>query len=359
MGSMAKETRTVKEVSVIGLFCTGKNVSDGQSIKTRIVTRELEKAWGEENVGRIDTWGWKKHPLKLFRNCLRALRDSRNVIFMTDAGGIRVFPWLLLWGNVLYGHRLHYVVVGGWLPEFLKTHPFPSACLKKFDTILGETTVMQEALREMGFTNVRRMPNFKDLTPLQEAQLVVHREEPYPFCTFSRVMRKKGIEDAVEAVRSVNGKFGRTVCTLDIYGAVDPGETEWFAELSAGFPPEVRYRGVVPFDRSVEVVKEYFALLFPTFYPSEGIPGTILDAYAAGVPVIASRWSGFRDVVEEGVTGIGYPYLRNDLLKDVMEEVIRKPGRILNMKKNCLKKAESFDPEQVMRILLEALDERI
>ena len=55
----------MKKVTVIGLFCTGKEVSDGQSIKTRIVTQELEKVFGTENVRRIDTHGWKKAPLKL------------------------------------------------------------------------------------------------------------------------------------------------------------------------------------------------------------------------------------------------------------------------------------------------------
>ena len=84
------------KVSVIGLFCTGREVSDGQSIKTRIITEELEKALGAQNVHRIDTYGWKKHPVRLFSNSIRAVLQSENVIFMTDAGGIKIFPWLLL-----------------------------------------------------------------------------------------------------------------------------------------------------------------------------------------------------------------------------------------------------------------------
>lgn len=345
----------MKKASVIGLFCTGIDVSDGQSIKTRIVTRELEKAYGEDRIRRIDTYGWKKHPARLFLHSAAAVRDSEHVIFLTDSGGIRVFPWLLGFANMFYRRRIHYVVIGGWLAEYLKNHPLLAKCLKKLHRIYPETSSMEEALQDMGFANVRRMPNFKNLKPLEEP-LPVIREEPYPFCTFSRVMREKGIEDAVKAVRAVNEAFGRPVCTLDIYGSVDPLEKDWFAELSAGFPEEVRYCGVVPFEKSVEVVKNYFALLFPTFYPSEGIPGTILDACAAGVPVIASRWSGFRDVVEEGITGIGYPYLHNELLPDLMKQVIAKPEILLDMKKHCLRKAESFQPEHVIRILLQELE---
>ena len=56
----------MKKISVIGLFVTGKQVFDGQSIKTKIVTEELERVYGSENVSRVDTYGWKKNPLKLF-----------------------------------------------------------------------------------------------------------------------------------------------------------------------------------------------------------------------------------------------------------------------------------------------------
>ena len=352
---MLKMRKAVRKASVIGLFCTGQAVSDGQSIKTRIFTGELEKAYGTETISRIDTFGWKHHPFRLLRNCLSAVRDSEHVIFMTDAGGIKVFPWVLLGANAIYRRRIHYVVIGGWLGEYLKTHRVLAGCLKRLHRIYPETSRMVEALRELGFSNVRRMPNCKDLMPLTEEQLVLP-EAPYPFCTFSRVMREKGIADAVEAVRAVNERFGKTVCTLDIYGAVDPLEKDWFAALSADFPPEVRYCGVVPFEKSVEIVKHYFALLFPTFYPSEGIPGTVLDAYAAGVPVIASRWSGFPDIIREGETGMGYPYLHNELLIPVLEEVITKPELLLDMKKNCLKAAESFRPENVVRILRKEMD---
>jgi hypothetical protein len=54
------------------------------------------------------------------------------------------------------------------------------------------------------------------------------------------------------------------------------------------------------------VLKDYFALLFPTHFYTEGIPGTVIDAYAAGIPVISAKWESYSDVIDEGVTGIGY-----------------------------------------------------
>lgn len=345
----------MKRVSVIGLFCEGKEVSDGQSVKTRIVTQELEKALGSDNVRRIDTYGWKKNPIKLLVNCVLSVWSSSNVVFLTDEGGIKVFPWLLCCANLFHKSRLHYVVIGGWLVSFLEKHALLTSCLKKMDYIFAETSEMQKGLNALGFMNVCFMPNFKSLTPLKEEQLVYSLEEPYRFCTFSRVMREKGIEDAVNAINRVNTRFGRTVCSLDVYGSIDPDQVEWFSAISADFPPEIRYCGVAPFDKSVETIKKYFALLFPTFYPKEGIPGTIIDAYAAGVPVIASRWSGFCDIIDDGCTGIGYPWMQNEDLENIITSIIYEPHLFLEMKKNCLRKAQDFIPETVVGTLIKRL----
>lgn len=345
----------MKKVSVIGLFCDGIDVADGQSIKTRIVADELERAFGHDQVARIDTYKWKNSPFELFSKCISAVHNSSNVIFMTDEGGIKVFPWLLLGANIPRKCALHYIVIGGWLVNFLKEHPFYANCLRKFDCIFAETTPMRYGLEQLDFKNVALLPNFKNLSPLREDQLVYNDCEPYRFCTFSRVIREKGIEDAVNAVKSVNAQYGRCVCTLDIFGMVDENEREWFEKLSANFTEEIRYCGTVSYQQSVQVLKDYFALLFPTFFPKEGIPGTVIDAYSAGLPVIASKWSSFEDIIDDGITGIGYPYLKNELLTQIITDVVSHPERILKMKNTCLEKAEYYLPDRGMRVLLDRL----
>ena len=283
------------------------------------------------------------------------VQTSENVIFMTDEGGIKVFPWLLLGANVLGKCRLHYIVIGGWLVHYLRRHGFIRACLKRYAGIYVETTIMKRELEKMGFRNIVLMPNFKPLSPLVPEQLPMCYDEPLRFCTFSRVMREKGIDDAVEAIRAVNSHFGRTVCTLDIYGQVDSEQKAWFVELRNSFPPEVRYGGVVDYCGSVEILKDYAALLFPTEFFTEGVPGTIIDAYAAGVPVIASRWESFADVIEDGATGVGYPFGQAEALKEILLSLVDDPRKLVDMKEACLKKAYAYQPEQVMDVLFQHL----
>ena len=342
----------MKKVSVIGLFCNGIDVADGQSIKTRIVADELERALGRDQVARIDTYGWKKHPFRLFQRCASAVIDSYNVVFLTDAGGVKVFPWLLSCLNIFTRRSIHYLVVGGWLVRYIRNHPILGFFMKRLNGVYVETTALKEGLEDLGFENLHLMPNFKRLNLIQEAQLACPTVEPFRFCTFSRVMREKGIETAISAVQKVNETYGRTICTLDIFGQVDPNQTQWFEQLTSSFPEYVRYCGVVPYDNSVETIKGYFALLFPTEFFTEGIPGTIIDAYAAGVPVIASKWESFADIIDDEITGIGYSFDYSELLSEVLFDVIEKPEIIYKMKNNCLEKARKYLPEKVIEILL-------
>ena len=91
---------------------------------------------------------------------------------------------------------------------------------------------MKNELLNLGFKNVSVVPNFKELTVIGESDLVYGNETPYRLCTFSRVMKEKGIETAIDAVRSVNSELGYKAFSLDIYGQVDPEQTEWFKGLA-------------------------------------------------------------------------------------------------------------------------------
>ena len=199
------------------------------------------------------------------------------------------------------------------------------------------------------------MPNCKRLNVLRSEELVYNTEEPFKLCTFSRVTEKKGIGDAVEAVRQINEENGRTVYTLDIYGQVDDGQEEWFENLKKTFPEYVHYCGLIPFDKSVDVLKNYFALLFPTKFYTEGIPGTIIDAYAAGVPIISSRWENFDDIIDDGVTGIGYDFDDKYGLINCLLKISNGADWWNGLKINCLKSYENYSPENVIKVLVQHL----
>ena len=117
------------------------------------------------------------------------------------------------------------------------------------------------------------------------------------------------------------------------------------------WPHYIRYAGTADSDKSVQILKDYFVLLFPTRFFTEGIPGTIIDAYAAGVPVIASRWESFSDIVKENVTGTGYPFEDVAELTECLKAAAENPQVYSDMKTACLSAAYGYTPKTICDIM--------
>lgn len=183
----------MKKVCVIGHFGFGKEMLNGQTVKTKTVTAELEKHYGEDQVAKIDTHGGLRVLPKVIILMLRGFAKCENIIIFPAHNGVRVFAPLCAFHNQFYHRKLHYVVIGGWLPELTKGNAVLRSALKKLNYIYVETSTMKRSLEKQGFKNVVILPNFKDLRILPESELVYPQGEPYRLCTFSRVMKEKKI----------------------------------------------------------------------------------------------------------------------------------------------------------------------
>ncbi len=347
----------MKTIAICGHFGANQNLLNGQTIKTKTLRDGLKK-YSDYKIVEIDTYGWKRKPVSLFKNIDCAFKECDSVIMLPAHNGVKIFAPLFLYFKKKYRKKIFYDVIGGWLPEFLKDRPKLSKILKKFDGIWVETNVMKNTLENQGFYNVCVVPNFKDLEILSEDELIYPTDKPYKLCTFSRVMKEKGIEDAVNVVKFVNEKFGNTVYTLDIYGQVDSNQTEWFENLKQSFPDYIRYGGMVPFNKSTEVLKEYFALLFPTYYEGEGFAGTLIDAMAAGIPVIATDWRYNGEIITDDI-GFAYPTKNQEEFKNILLKIADNPQIITDMKKNCVEKAKNYQIYENIKILKDKIDGHI
>ncbi len=338
----------MKKICVIGHFGFGKELLNGQTIKTKIITNELQNQLGKQEVSMIDIAGGKKKLLKLFFKTGAAMKKNKNIVIMPVENGLMFFTPVLTFWNLIFHRSLQYIVIGGWLPKFISDKKWLQCMLKAFDHIEVETNTMKKALEKMGFQNVSVMPNCKELKILTEDELVYQYNKPLPICTFSRVMKEKGIEDIIRVVKEINEERNSIEFSLDIYGQIDRGYVERFEKIKKEFPLYINYKGEVPYSKSVGVLKNYYALVFPTNFFTEGIPGTIIDAYAAGIPVISSRWESFSDVVDEGIVGKGFEFGYPHELKKILQGLADAPEELLKMKLSCIKKAENFTVQKVV-----------
>ncbi|MBE6326051.1 MAG: glycosyltransferase [Bacteroidales bacterium] len=337
------------KVSIIGYLAKQKPLFDGQTVKTKQLASVLHSHLSSDDIGELDMQGMRRSPVVFFWNFFKICRNSKNVIILPAYGALLLFPLLCL---LFRGSetKLFYDVIGGWLPGYVEKHSYLKFLLKKFDGIWVETTVMKKALEEKGFENLTIVPNFKNLTILNKEDLNKKVSAPIRLCIFSRIMEQKGIDDAVNSVMEVNAE--EQMFSLDIYGQIDPSYLEHFTLLQKKFPKYIRYCGCVDASKSTEILREYDALLFPTRFPTEGLPGTLIDGYSAGLPVISARWQSFSDFVDEGKTGIGYAQFDYNELVRTLRVVKENPSMLINMKEMCLEKAREYSADTVSHQIL-------
>ena len=343
-------------ITIIGHFAFGHKCYDGQTIKTHNVYGVLKESIGGDSILTIDTFGRIKFLLKLPFLVIFALYSSKNIIILPAQRGIKIISPLLLFFNIFFKRKIHYVVIGGWLPKMVTHSKFIKYFVRSFDVIYVETNKMKEELQFLFINNVVVMPNFKKI-PIRKFDDIQCQKfcEPYSLCTFSRVSQEKGIEVAINAVKFANKRLGRTVFILDIYGQIEKKES-WFEPLMSQQPDYIRYRGIIESTKSVDILSHYFMLLFPTYYDGEGFAGTLVDAMSAGLPIIATDWHNNGEIIVHGKNGFLVPIKDYESIASILLDVILDVEGMLYIRKNCIEDAMRYLPQNVIQILIKQLD---
>ena len=344
-----------KTISIIGHFGGKENILDGQTIKTKILYEELSNAT-DWKILKVDTYYKSHNPIKLIFDTLKCLLCTKNIIVLLSGNGMKFyFPILSFFANKFH-KNIYHDVIGGNLDLYVSKYPEFKNYLNSFQVNWVETEGMKKKLIDQEINNCEVMPNFKRLSIANTDFNEMHFTEPYRFCIFSRVMKEKGVEDAIEAIETINKEVGRNICTLDIYGRIDDGYVERFEELLTTVSKAIQYKGMVPYDKSVEAIKDYYALLFPTYWKGEGFPGTIVDAFSAGLPVIATDWNCNSEIVTNKVNGILYPNEDIENLKDAIICIIKNNCEMIAIKKQCIKTAKKYQPDMYVKRIVERIE---
>lgn len=345
----------MNKITIIGHFGGGTNRLDGQTIKTKTLFSNL-KQYTNWKIYIVDTYYLKNNPLRLILESAKYLIISKNIIVMLSVNGMRFYFPILYVLAKLFRKNVYHDVIGGNLAKYAREFKGFKKYLASFRYNWVETESIQNELISLGLTNCIVVPNFKNIVPLETFELVDHEGETFHFCTFSRVMKEKGIEDAVEAVNAINEKAGKVICLLDIFGEIDSGYKDRFLSLMSK-QINAQYCGTVPFDHSIEAICGYDALLFPSYWKGEGFPGTFIDALSSGVPIIASDWNFNKEIVKDGITGLIYPGKYVENLKDAIRWLMDNREKLREMKRNCLGEAKYYNASTQIRRIIEMIEQ--
>lgn len=121
-----------------------------------------------------------------------------------------------------------------------------------------------------------------------------------------RLVEKKGVEYALRAMALARERGVRLRCTI-----VGDGPLRGMLEAVAdqlGLNRIVLFAGWRNQDEVASIMRDHHVLLAPSVTDrngdQEGIPVTLMEAMATGMPVISSRHSGIPELVQDGVSGL-------------------------------------------------------
>ncbi len=343
----------MSKIAIIGHFGGKENITDGQTVKTKTLYEELAKntKW---QIKTIDTYYKKTKPIQLLLQVIYTLVSTKKIIVLLSGNGMKFFFPLFFVFSKTHRTEVYHDVIGGNLDDYIVQNKRFVKYLNSFKKNWVETESLKKRVEACGVTNCEVIPNFKRLRLAEIKSFEKQTGPPFRFCTFSRVMKEKGIEEAVKAVESINYGKNTTICTLDIYGLIDVGYKEEFYQLLARSSDAIRYCGIVDYNKSVDTIERYYALLFPTTWSGEGFPGTIIDSFSAGLPVIATDWNSNGELISNMNNGIIYPNLEMNSLTECIKWIITHPTERQEMSKKCIQCAEQYCPDiYIKRIIKE------
>ncbi|MDT8420831.1 MAG: glycosyltransferase family 4 protein [Desulfuromonadales bacterium] len=207
--------------------------------------------------------------------------------------------------------------------------------IKHSDINLFETRALVEMSLDDGSRKSLWYSNSRDLSqyPLQ---LPTREGSCRKFVYLGHIKREKGILEIIEAAKDLPEDV-----VVDIYGPFVGDLTE---SIFAGHK-HIHYCGVLPPDMVARKLCEYDALLLPTFYPGEGYPGAVIEAYLTGTPVICSDWQALPEIVDTS-SGILVPPRDSESLRKAMVNLVENFHQYSRLREGAWQKREFFSSAQ-------------
>jgi len=162
-----------------------------------------------------------------------------------------------------------------------------------------------------------------------------------------RLQLDKGLVEFVEAARQIKAR--RSDIEFVMVGAPDPGNKRSVSEATLG---QWKSEGNVVFTGRREDVPNVMAMAntvaAPTFY-REGLPRTLLEAAATGLPLIGTDMPGVREAINNGTNGILIPTRDANALAMAVEELADDPEKVERYGQVSLDRAiNEFDHRRVI-----------
>ena len=266
--------------------------------------------------------------MKIFR---RRRADLMHIYF--GHTGVHLLPFIKGWGKpcVVSFHgadvmpREQQPEYEGQLRELLRVAPL----------VLARSLSLAERLRELGCPPEKIRLNRTGI-PLEDYPLRDRRTPEggeWHFVQACRLIPKKGIATALRAFAGFHREYPRARFSLAGEGPIKREIEELARQL--GIAGAVELRGFLDQSDLARLYGEAHFFVHPSEMTAdqnqEGVPNSMLEAMATGLPVLATYHGGIPEAVESGRTGLLVPERDDAGLLRAMLELAADPERAFAM----------------------------
>lgn len=216
-------------------------------------------------------------------------------------------------------------------------------------TVLKCDVIFLETLAQVEYLSTvcgKRCEWYSNSRPAWQSNSSPHKKDVNPpiKCVYiGHVMPEKGVNEMVDVIEKLDGNV-----FVDIYGPLKGGMDEnYFSDLRYS-----KYKGVLSPEKVLETLSEYELLIMPSGIKTEGYPGVIIEAYMAGLAVIASDIGAIPEMVDSTTGLLIRPRSKEDL-KAHLSYLIDKPYELNKLQLGAKQKSKEFYSEKWATIYID------
>lgn len=320
-----------------GAVATRTLLDSGIAGRFRLVHLDTTDRRGMDNMGRLEVGNIALALAHLFQY-VRLLRDERPVLVYVPLAQNRLGflrDALFLLTARLLRKRVVVHVHGGGFRDFVDgTDPLTRAIVGASLSGVSQAIVLGERLRPMmsGLVPQERIavvPNGIDdpyrgtLRP-RTAEEAASRTECH-VVYLGTLMEAKGFLDVIAAavLLAPQRPDARYTFAGDFFRAADRRQTERQIRNAAG--ARIELAGTVAGEEKARLLRDADIFVFPTHYAYEGHPYVILEAMAAGLPIVTTGRAAIPETIVNGETGIIVPERDPHALAEALGRLMADP----------------------------------
>jgi len=224
----------------------------------------------------------------------------------------------------LAGARTLLHLRGGDFPEWADAagpawRSFIGATLRKSDCVVALTEPTRRWLvAALGEERVRYLPNFVQLDAIgAPPDRSARRGRPVEVLFVGWLVEPKGVRELLAAARRLEG------ARFTLVGPAQPDFQAAIAAELAALGDRVRVLPAQPREEIFRLYREADVFVLPTW--REGFPNVVIEAMAAGLPVVATTVGAIPEAVESGKSGVLVPPRDAGMLEAALRLLIEDP----------------------------------